>query len=157
MFLNLNLSIKGGFFIKAVKQKLASWDGKLYKNSSIVISLMIDKTSFNMFSIRWLFQYVDGMIRIKKLNGVEEIYNQVELLCTPEVPYNECFKETLNCRKENSNFQIANIIKQQTVEEKSTELLFSEFLKGRKKIFLNTARSKTSKIHSRKPKSKNYF
>ncbi|CRK94966.1 CLUMA_CG008454, isoform A [Clunio marinus] len=97
-------------------------------------TLMIDKTSFNMFSINWLLQYADGMIRIKELNGVEEIYNEVELLCTPDIPDYECFKETLYCRKENLNFLIENnITKQQKSEEKATTLSFNEFLKIRSK------------------------
>lgn len=62
--------------------------------------LTINKTEFAVFSIRWLFQCADTMIRLSYFEEVEEIYKEVELICIDSVPDNECFKQALHCRKE---------------------------------------------------------
>lgn len=92
--------------------------------------LMVNKQDFAVFSIRWLFQCADTLIRLEKYQEAEEIYQEVELVCVSNVPDYECQKQALYCRKENLNFLMehgANI----NIEEPSCELSFTEFLKRR--------------------------
>lgn len=89
--------------------------------------LMINKISFGIFSIRWLFQCADTLIRLDRFDEVEEIYEEVNLSCAANIPDYECFKQALFCRKENLN----HLIEQSKVQEKeiAPSLSFVEFLK----------------------------
>lgn len=91
--------------------------------------LMINKTSFSVFSIRWLFQFADTLIRTEKLTEVEEVYLEIELLLDPSIPDYPCFKQKLHCRKENLNFLLEHgMLDKQEPPEK---LSFEDFLKQR--------------------------
>lgn len=90
--------------------------------------LMINKIDFAVFSIRWLFQCADTLISLSNFEEVEEIYREVELICTDSVPDFECFKQALHCRKEN----LAFLLEHGLIEEKeTTELSHIDFLKAR--------------------------
>jgi hypothetical protein len=95
--------------------------------------LMINKIDFAVFSIRWLFQCADTMIRLSNFEEVEEIYKEVELICTNSIPDFECFKEALHCRKENLVFLLEHgSLEHGSIEEnQASDLSFSEFLKSK--------------------------
>lgn len=92
--------------------------------------LMINKVDFAVFSIRWLFQCADTLIRLKKYSDVEEVYQEIELLNNKHVVDHECFNQALYCRKE----ILAFLQEHESIEEKQKqidELSFSEFMKSR--------------------------
>lgn len=66
--------------------------------------LMINKKNFAVFSIRWLFQCADTLLKLGKYSEVEEIYQEIELLNTPNLNDHHCFNQLLYTRKENLNF-----------------------------------------------------
>lgn len=92
--------------------------------------LMINKLDFAVFSIHWLFQCADTLIRSQNYQDVDEIYYEVELMLTNNVPDYECLKQGLYCRKENIKFLLehGNLEKD---KESVAELPFSEFNKLR--------------------------
>lgn len=92
--------------------------------------LMVNKTSFVVFSIRWLFQCADTLIKMERYEDIEEIYQEVDLICTSNIPDYLCYKEALYCRKENLNFFLEN----SSVGEKALEpeLTFDAFQKVKK-------------------------
>ena len=96
--------------------------------------LMINKSNFFVFSIRWLFQCADTLVKLKMFADVEEIYQEIELINTPNVPDYGCFKQTLYARKENLNFLLerGSEAKFLPAEKKNEpELSFAEFQKFR--------------------------
>lgn len=93
--------------------------------------LMINKIDFAVFSIRWLFQCADTLIRTENFQDVEEVYQEVELILTVNIPDFECFKQTLHCRKENLSF----LLEHGLIEDKklkTSELSFTQFAKLKK-------------------------
>lgn len=93
--------------------------------------LMINKVDFAVFSIRWLFQYADTLIALKKYELVDEIYQEVEIILLRNVTDFKCFQQALHSRKENLNF----LLERGTLDgnkSQSTELTFTGFLKAKK-------------------------
>lgn len=88
--------------------------------------LMINKVNFAIFSIRWLFQYADTLIRTNRFVEAEEIYEEANLMCTTNIPYYDCFKQALYCRKENLNH-----LQSEVTELTAEDLSFAEFIKKR--------------------------
>lgn len=87
----------------------------------------IDKTSFVSFSIHWLFQYADTLLKLEKYEEVKEIYKEIELICTDNISDYRCLKEALYCRNENLNFLLERGL---NPEDKHTEnpLNFEDFI-----------------------------
>lgn len=93
--------------------------------------LSIKKKDFILFSIRWLFQVADTLIKLENYDEAEEIYREIELICTPEIYDYECMKQILHCRKES----LEHMIKQKSKrigEKQPPELSFEEFCRIRK-------------------------
>lgn len=88
--------------------------------------LTINKTEFAVFSIRWLFQCADTMIRLSNFEDVEEIYKEVELICIDSVPDKECFNQALYCRKENIAYLLEHGLGNSN-ESEDSELTFIGF------------------------------
>lgn len=93
--------------------------------------LTINKMNFVEFSIRWLFQCADTLITMKKYEDVEEIYQEVELICAINIADYLCLNEALHCRKENLNFLLKHDIREEK-EVSEAQLSFDEFLKIKK-------------------------
>ena len=94
--------------------------------------LTINKIQFAVFSVRWLFQCADTMIRLSNFEEVEEIYKEVELICIDSIPDNECFKQALYCRKENIAYLLEHGLGNST-ESEDAELTFARFKAERDK------------------------
>lgn len=90
--------------------------------------LMTNKVDFIVFSIRWLFQSADTLIRLGEYEDVEEVYNEVGDICTRNIPDYNCFQKILHCRKENLSF----MIEQGKEKQEPERLSFEGFLKARK-------------------------
>jgi hypothetical protein len=95
--------------------------------------LMINKTDFVVFSIRWLLQCADTMIKL---------YSEVELICTESIPDHECFKEALHCRKENLAYLLEHGRADLKEAEVVLELTYEKFIESR---------SDKLKVKSKKP------
>lgn len=97
--------------------------------------MMINKTDFAVFSIRWLFQCADTLIKLEKFDEIEQIYLEIELILISSLPDFKCVKQALHCRRENLNF----IIEQEMNEKKEAliaELSFEAFLKFKENVKL---------------------
>lgn len=108
--------------------------------------LMINKSDFHVFSIRWLFQFADSLIQLKEFEPVQEVYQEIDLLLTNNIHDSECFKQALFCRKENLNFLMENYNKKFKSPVPTKQLSFTEFIKLRKKP--DDSSQKTVKIKS---------
>lgn len=89
----------------------------------------VDKKSFMVFSIRWLFQVADTFIRLEMYDEADEIYTEVDLICTQNVPDYESFIQVLICRKKAIEFLLRD---KKKMEMKKKELTFDEFMKHHK-------------------------
>lgn len=94
--------------------------------------VMINKRDFYTFSIRWLFQFADTLIKTENFEEIGEIYNEIDLLLANDFPDKICIKQTLFCRKENLQFLLNNNEKHKEVQNKPSTLNFADFLKWRK-------------------------
>lgn len=115
--------------------------------------LTVNKIDFAVFSIRWLFQVADTMVTLQLFEDVEDIYQEIELICTNNIPDYNCFKEILHVRKENLNFLLENGSIQLKIQPEP-ELSFSEFLKNKgidEKYFATPEPVETNPKKQRKP------
>lgn len=93
--------------------------------------LTINKINFVVFSIRWLFQVADAMIKLKTYEEVEEVYQEIDLICTSNIPDHNCFKKALHTRKESLSFLLEHGLIDEEKTESKRELTFEGFLKAR--------------------------
>lgn len=91
--------------------------------------LTINKINFVVFSIRWLFQVADTMIKLKTYQEVEEVYQEIELICTSNIPDHNCLKKALHTRKESLSFLLEHGVIDDADSQR--ELTFEGFLKAR--------------------------
>jgi hypothetical protein len=104
---------------------------KLRRFKSQDTMFMFDKNDFYMFSIRWLFQYADTLIRTQRFDEVREIYSEVDLLLVNNILDIMCIKQTLFCRKENLDFLLHNYNSFKEIKEESPKTFnFKDFLKA---------------------------
>lgn len=100
--------------------------------------LNVDKRKFIVFSIRWLFQVADTLISLDQYEEAMDIYNEVELICTPIIPDYKCFMQMLYCRKNDLKFLLANGKDMDALETKrnkgKVELTFEDFKKYRETV-----------------------
>lgn len=89
--------------------------------------LQVKKSDFAVFSLRWLFQCADVLIKGGRYNDVEDIYMEATLLCTKDLTDYECFSQAIFCRKEN----LEHLIKYEVMEPPSpkTDTSYSDFMK----------------------------
>lgn len=131
MFLMKKLDVSVNFHKFAIEPWRTVCD-KLRRIKEFDNFLMINKSEFHVFSIRWLFQFADTLILMKDFEVVGEVYQEIDLLLTNNIHDSECFKQTLFCRKENLNFLIENYKSFETPEPKK-DLSFGEFFKLKNK------------------------
>lgn len=93
--------------------------------------LSINKRSFIIFSIRWLFQVADVLIKLEKYEEAEEVYDEVGIICKPDIPDYDCFKQALFCRKDSLEFLRKYGKKKESIElsRYKNDLSFEEFMK----------------------------
>lgn len=103
---------------------------------------MINKVEFNVFSIRWLFQCADTLIRTGDFEDLNAIYQEVELILTINIPDYKCFWQALHCRRENLEFLLEHGSTAQAVAPPAAELSFEKFLKIRNQKLPSTPRLK---------------
>jgi hypothetical protein len=113
-------------------------------------AFMVNKNDFAVFSIRWLFQYADTLAKLERFDDIDEILQEVELICTPNIPDYECFKQALHVRKENLNFLQEHGTLVNQLETPQPELTFADFLNSR----IDTKRMKKQKSKSKSPDPK---
>lgn len=95
--------------------------------------LGVNKKSFNLFSIRWLFQVADTYMKLADFSKAEDIYNEIELICVPNIFDYDFLKQTLVARKESLEFIMKYGEKKEEIEKGqfNVELSFDEFMKHR--------------------------
>ncbi|KAG5681136.1 hypothetical protein PVAND_010596 [Polypedilum vanderplanki] len=102
--------------------------GKLMRSNSKYSELLsINKMEFVKSSIQWLFQAADTYIRAGNYEEAEEIYTEVDILCTNKMFDSECIKQGLYARKENLQLLIQQ--REETKEKSENEMSFEEFCK----------------------------
>lgn len=110
--------------------------------SKITEFLNVDKRKFIVFSIRWLFQVADTLIRLDQYEEAMDIYDEVELICTPIVHDYKCFKQMLFCRKHDLEFLITNGKDMDAIAAKrnkdKVQLNFEDFVKYRESVGKST-------------------
>lgn len=95
--------------------------------------LTINKIDFAVFSVRWLFQCADTLIKLEKFAEIEQIYQEIELILINNIPDFECIRLALHCRRENLNFLIEQEMNGKELSS-MTELSFKEFLKFKENV-----------------------
>lgn len=104
--------------------------GKLLRSNSKYSELLsINKMDFVASSIQWLFQAADTYIRVGEYEEAEEIYSEIDVLCTNKMFDSECIKQGLYARKENLQLLIQQKSFEETTEKSKNEMSFDEFCK----------------------------
>lgn len=95
--------------------------------------LSVNKASFIVFSIRWLFQVADTLIKLENYEEALDVYNDVTLICTPNIPDYDCLKQALFCRNKSLEFLIKYGQNLESIEmsRNKIDLTFEEFAKYR--------------------------
>lgn len=93
----------------------------------------VNKIDFAVFSTRWLFQSADTLVTLETFEEIEDIYQEVELICTNNIPDFDCFKEILHARKENLNFLLEHNSSEPEELQAPSDLSFNAFVKSREK------------------------
>lgn len=104
----------------------------------------IDKMVFIHFSIRWLFQVADTLVLAKDYSSIEEVYTEVELLCTSNLDDYDCIKQGLNVRMQGLDLLIRHG-NDFTKANDRRQLDFNEFLKIRNLKPVPSATKKVTK------------
>lgn len=104
---------------------------------------MVSKVEFTVFSIRWLFQCADTLIKIGDFEDLRDIYQEVELILTVNIPDCKCFWQALHCRRENLEFLLEHGSAAKEVEP-AAELSFEKFMKKKPKDFITVRKKETA-------------
>lgn len=130
-------------------------------NSKNCDVLSVNKMSFIAFSIRWLFQVADTLIKVENYSEAEDIYMEVDLICTNKTLDYDCVKQALYSRKENLQFLITHGSSINDSNERLNELQFEDFVKIKQisdKVSTKSSETKkyvmrTSPVEAEKKKS----